>query len=172
MKRVIKGALPYIIIIVVVLLIKQFVLTTVRVDGDSMLDTLEDNDIMLLDRVSHHFTGVKRFDIVVVHHDNDELIKRIIGLPGDTIRYTDNKLYVNDEEVAEPFLTKKTQDFSLSDLGIDKIPEGKYFVMGDNRNHSMDSRDPGVGVLTRKDLIGRAWVRIYPFDNIGVIRHE
>ena len=165
MKRVIKGALPYIIIIVVVLLIKQFVLTTVRVDGDSMLDTLEDNDIMLLDRVSHHFTGVKRFDIVVVHHDNDELIKRIIGLPGDTIRYTDNKLYVNDEEVAEPFLTKKTQDFSLSDLGIDKIPEGKYFVMGDNRGNSYDSRY--FGLIDEKDIQGKAFFTIYPFDRFG-----
>ena len=87
-----KEYLPYIIVIIIVLLIKAFIVTPIRVNGPSMLDTLEDKDIMILDEVSFKFKGLKRFDIVVVNYKNEKIIKRVVGLPGETVEYKDNKL--------------------------------------------------------------------------------
>ena len=86
-----KEYLPYIIVIIIVLLIKAFIVTPIRVNGPSMLDTLEDKDIMILDEVSFKFKGLKRFDIVVVNYKNEKIIKRVVGLPGETVEYKDNK---------------------------------------------------------------------------------
>lgn len=152
--------LPYIIIIIVVLLIKMFIVTPIRVNGPSMLDTLEDKDIMILDEISFKFKGLKRFDIVVVNYKNEKIIKRVIGLPGETVEYRDNKLYINGKVVEEDFSHEVT-----ADVDPIKIPKNCYYVMGDNRVNSTDSRI--IGSVSIKDIRGTTKLTVFPFKRFG-----
>ena len=150
---------PYIIILIVVLLVKSYVITPIAVNGDSMFPTLEDNDIMILKKYDKK---IERFDIVVVSYNNKYLIKRVIGLPGETIKYENNKLYVNGEYIEENFLDKATtEDFELTG----KIPQEYYYVMGDNREISYDSRS--IGAFSIKKILGKTNYTLYPFQRIG-----
>lgn len=169
MKKIIKEIIPYLIIIVVVLLIKHFIVAPVRVIGDSMLNTLKNNDIMIENKLTYRFNKIKRFDIVVVKYDDTLIIKRVIGLPGDEIKYKDNKLYVNGKYYSEKYLKKGTEtlDFDLEKLfGVDKVPKDCYFVLGDNREVSKDSRM--IGFINKKDITGKASLTIFPFTRIGI----
>lgn len=152
--------LPYIIIIIVVLLIKMFIVTPIRVNGPSMLDTLEDKDIMILDEISFKFKGLKRFDIVVVNYKNEKIIKRVIGLPGEIVEYRDNKLYINGKVVEEDFSHEVT-----ADVDPIKIPKNCYYVMGDNRVNSTDSRI--IGPVSTKDIRGTTKLTVFPFKRFG-----
>ena len=105
-----------------------------------------------------------RFDIVVLTNRNERLVKRIIGLPGEKVEYIDSKLYIDGKEIAEPFIKNNvfTKDFTLQKLGYDKIPEGYYFVVGDNRNGSLDSRV--LGLISKKDIKGTIKINISRFN--------
>ena len=167
MKKIIKELYPYVVIIVCVVLFRTFIATPVRVDGDSMRDTLYNNDILILSKLSNNY---ERFDIVVVNYKNSKLVKRIIGLPGENISYKDNKLYINNEEI-EDVDTIRTIDFSLKELyGMEKIPSNHYFVMGDNRGNSLDSRDYRVGLIKKEDIVGITSFRLFPFNKIGKVK--
>lgn len=128
-----------------------------------MYPTLNDKDIMILNKIGYEVNGLERFDIVVVKYHDKYLIKRVIGLPGDNIKYKDNKLYINDEYVEEPFLNDDvvTWDFEM----VGTVPEDSYFVMGDNRVVSMDSRD--LGTFKKSRIIGKTNFTVYPFSNFG-----
>lgn len=162
MKEKYKEILSYIIIIIVVLLIKHYIITPIKVNGNSMNNTLKDKDIMILDKISYRFQEIKRFDIVVVKKGNDYLIKRVIGLPGETVEYKNNKLYINGKNIDEKFIHEKTNDFIMEE----KIPDDCYFVVGDNRPVSNDSRY--IGVINKKDILGKTSLVIFPFSRIGV----
>ena len=157
-----KAILSYIIIIVVVLLIKTYIATPVKVNGNSMNNTLKDNDIMILDKITYRFQKIERFDIVVLKNGDDYLIKRVIGLPGETVEYKNNKLYINGKNVDEKFIHEKTDDFVMNE----KIPDDCYFVVGDNRPISKDSRY--IGVINKKDILGKTSLVIFPFSRFGV----
>ncbi len=157
-----SGWLSYIIIIIAVILLKQFIIAPIRVNGDSMNETLLDKDIMILDKISYRFTDIKRFDIVVIKKDKEYLIKRVIGLPGENVEYRDNKLYINDKEVKENFNHEKTDDYVLEK----KIPEGYYFVVGDNRDISLDSRV--IGLIKREEILGKTSLVLFPFNRFGI----
>ncbi len=162
MKEKNKEILSYIIIIVVVLLIKTYIATPVKVNGNSMNNTLKDNDIMILDKITYRFQEIERFDIVVLKNGDDYLIKRVIGLPGETVEYKNNKLYINGKNVDEKFIHEKTDDFVMNE----KIPDDCYFVVGDNRPISKDSRY--IGVINKKDILGKTSLVIFPFSRFGV----
>lgn len=162
--KLLKDLIPYLVIIVVVVLIRTFIITPVRVDGPSMEKTLYNKDILLLEKYDKDY---KRFDIIVLKYNNDKLVKRIIGLPGDRIEYKHNTLYINGEETKEPFIDEETENFSLKQLGYNIIPEGYYFVVGDNRNNSLDSRY--IGLIKKKDIQGKVIFRIFPFKSFGKI---
>ena len=174
--RELLGWLFYILFIIgLTYLIITYVGQRTRVSGSSMETTLSDGDNLIVDKLSYRFQDPKRFDIVVFpykYEENTYYIKRIIGLPGDTVQVKDGYTYINGELLesdiygAEVMIEAGTASEPIT------LGEEEYFVLGDNRNHSLDSRDPSVGILKREDLIGRAWVRIYPFDKMGVIRHE
>ena len=165
MKEKIKPLLPYIIIIAVVLFIKAFIVTPIKVNGESMYPTLEEGDIMILNKTAYYFNKPKRFDIVVVDMPNEYLIKRVIGLPGEHIEYKNNTLYVDGKKIEENFKHGKTDDFNIKELGSDTVPSGYYLVLGDNRGNSLDSRE--LGFMKEEQLLGRTNLIILPFDRIG-----
>lgn len=156
----IKELLPYVLIVIIVILIKLFVVAPIRVNGPSMNYTLRDSDIMILDEISYKFKEIERFDIVVIHFEDEYLIKRVIALPGEEVEYQDNKLYINGKFIKEDFSHKKTEDFEKI-----KVPNNKYFVLGDNRTNSTDSRI--IGFIDKKNIRGKTSLVIYPFNRFG-----
>ena len=160
-----KELIIYGSIILAIILIRTFIVTPVRVNGTSMYSTLNDGEIMIFNKINYKFTDIKRFDIVVVKTENNKIIKRVIGLPGETLKYEDNVLYINGQEVKESYLKEKTEDFNINELGYKKIPQDCYFVMGDNRDNSNDSRI--IGCVKREQIKGKTSLVIFPFKNAG-----
>ena len=177
-KGIVKELLGWIVYIAIIIgltwLIITFVGQRTRVSGHSMEATLHDGDNLIVDKLSYHFREPKRFEIIVFpyrHKENTYYIKRIIGLPGETVQVKDGYVYINGEKLDENYGLEVMEDAGIAAEPIE-LGEDEYFVLGDNRNHSSDSRDPSVGILHRDELIGRAWVRIWPLDSIGVIPDE
>ena len=155
-------------------LIITFVGQRTKVSGNSMYDTLENGDNLILEKLSYRFHEPKRFDIVVfryTHKKNTFYIKRVIGLPGETVQIVDSKIYINGEILEENYGYEPIQDAKRASQPI-TLGEDEYFVLGDNRNDSSDSRDPAVGTVTRSQIIGKAWLRIWPLNKIGLINHR
>ena len=163
-----KNVLSYVIVIVLALLIKEYIFSPIKVNGSSMYPTLEDGDIMILNEIGYHLNGVNRFDIVVVKKDNDRIIKRVIGLPGETVSYKDNKLYINGNEVKEDFTHDITHNFDLSEIDVEVIPEDYYFVVGDNRGNSKDSRM--IGLVSKSEIKGKTNLILYTLKKIGNVK--
>lgn len=159
-KRIIKELIPYIIIVVVVVLIRTFIATPVRVDGDSMNKTFKNGDILILYKLSE----IKRFDVIVLHEekDNEKIIKRIIGMPGDTVAIKDGEIYINDEKIDDKYAYGMTSDYDRITLKSDE-----YFILGDNRLISKDSRY--FGPIKEKEIKGKVIFRIFPFGKFGKI---
>ncbi len=177
-KSIVRELLGWVLYILVIIgltyLIITFVGVRTRVSGSSMETTLSDKDQLIVDKISYRFRDPKRYDIVVFPYQYEEdtyYIKRIIGLPGETVQVVGGEVYINGEALGEQYGTEEMLNPGIAEEPV-TLGEDSYFVLGDNRNHSQDSRDPSVGVIHRKDLLGRAWVRIWPFDKFGVIRHE
>lgn len=176
MKSIVKEWLPYIIIVVVVVLIRSYIITPVVVRGDSMDDTLHDGEVLFLSKIHYRVDDIKRFDIVVVKDiDNDLIIKRVIGLPGDNIEYRDNVLYIDGKKIDRSFSDDETEDFTLDEIceisDIDcngKIPDDMYLVLGDNRDVSADSRVKGL--INKEQILGKTIFRIWPLNKIGVTK--
>lgn len=158
MKSKIKEAMPYIIIIVVILLARTFIITPIKVNGPSMNDTLKNGDVMIL--MKYNKNNIKRFNIVVLNHDGEKLIKRVVGMPGEDIEYKNNKLYINGKLLKNNYGKGKTDDFK------DYCPKGYYFVMGDNRENSLDSRY--FSCVDKKDILGTTSLVLFPFNRFGV----
>lgn len=177
MKKFLKEALQTSLIILAALLISLFIVTFIGqrtvVDGESMEDTLYHNDNLIVDKISYRFHEPERFDVIVfpAHYDSKTyLVKRVIGLPGETI-YIDGEgnIYIDDELLEEDYGKEVMLSGGIAQASI-TLGEDEYFVLGDNRNHSLDSRDHMVGNIQREDIIGKAWVRIYPLDKICVVK--
>ena len=175
LKEVLSSSLYILTVLLITFLVVKYVMVRTEVIGPSMQPTLYSKDNLMVEKLSYRFGDPERFDVIVFpfqYAERTYYIKRIIGLPGETIQIDDNgTIYINGEVLNENY-GKET----INNPGIAADPihlgQNEYFVLGDNRNDSSDSRDPSVGVLTREDLIGKAWVRVYPFDEMGVIKHE
>lgn len=162
---IIKEIGSYILVIILIILIKNFIVSPIRVNGTSMYPTLHDTDIMLLNKISYRFSNIERFDIIVLEYEDEYLIKRVIGLPGEKIEYKNNKLYVNNKIIEENFDKQDIENFKLQEIGASKVPENFYFVVGDNRLNSKDSRR--IGFISRNQIKGKSHFTIFPFNRIG-----
>lgn len=156
-----KDSFKYILVIIFVVILFLYVVSFQQVVGPSMQTTLQEGNIVVVSKLSYKFNDVKRGDILVFEYDGmKNLIKRVIGLPGEKIEFKDNVLYINDEAYEEKYLNDvKTEDYSS---GI--IPENQYIVLGDNRENSMDSRD--IGPIKKEDIIGKVTFRAFPFKKM------
>lgn len=177
-KSLAKEILGWVVYIVIVIILTYLIITFVgvrtKVEGRSMENTLHDGDNLIVDKISYRFRDPKRYEIIVFPYKYQEdvyYIKRIIGLPGETVQVIDGYVYIDGEKLDEDYGKEVMESSGLAQEPIE-LGEDEYFVLGDNRNHSADSRDASVGVLKREDLVGRAWIRIWPLDSIGVVKHD
>lgn len=157
-----------IIVIVVILFLMIYVVSITQVVGNSMHSTLENGEVLILNKFKYRFMDIERGDIISLQYaDTKYLIKRVIGLPGDSVSIRDNTLYINGELYVESYLDEGLvyDDFELSSLGYDKIPEDMYLVLGDNREDSLDSRE--IGLIRRDDIIGKVSFRIWPLNKLA-----
>ena len=181
MNKVMKEIISTLAYILGVLCLTWLVITFVgqrtEVDGSSMEPMLSNGDNLIVDKITYRFKDPQRFDIIVFpfkYKENTYYIKRIIGLPGETVQIDEQgNIYINGEILKENY---GREIIKSENVGIAREPivlgEDEYFVMGDNRNNSTDSRTEVVGNIKRADIIGRAWVRIWPFSKIGVLKHQ
>ena len=173
-----KEILSWVFYIAFVLVLTWVIITFVgqrtRVDGRSMMNTLHDGDNLIVEKLSYRFSDPKRFDIIVFPPTGKKeyYIKRIIGLPGETVQIDENgNIYINGELLEENYGAETIQNPGRAAKPI-TLGDDEYFVMGDNRNNSKDSRSEEVGNVKRSQIIGRAWLRIWPFDQFGLLVHH
>lgn len=144
----------------------------IRVVGNSMSDQVKSGQEILIDKISYELRDIKRYDVIVYKSElsgqEEYVVKRVIGLPGEEIQIVDSKIYINGEEIEDKYYKENFESGSAS--SIIKISDNEYFVMGDNRNLSQDSRFEYVGNIKRGDILGRAWLIISPFSKIGIIK--
>ena len=175
LKEILSTSLYLLVVLALTFLIVTYVGQRTKVIGSSMEPMLEDGDNLIVDKIAYRFEEAIRLYIIVFpfrYEEKTYYIKRIIGLPGETV-YIDESgaVYINGEVLKESYGKETIIDpgraFEPVILG-----EDEYFVMGDNRNNSSDSRDPVVGNIHRDEFIGKAWMRIWPFDKLGMIKHQ
>ncbi len=169
------GMLLYIgVVLVITFLIITFVGQRTHVSGDSMKNTLHHGDQLIVDKITYRFKEPVRYDIIVFPYQYEEdtfYIKRIIGLPGETVQIVNGEIYINGEILRETYGREVIRDPGMAAEPV-QLGEDEYFVLGDNRNASSDSREPSVGVIHRNDIVGRAWIRIWPLNKAGILKHQ
>lgn len=170
-----KDASGYIITFILIAIIIMFFINFVPVVGNSMDPAISDGQVVVTSKVANLFAKIDRFDIVVFSKGNNKYIKRVVGLPKEKISYKNNFLYVGTQGYKEENLKKDTvtADFEFEDIcSIEKcsdgvIPEDYYLVLGDNRENSIDSRDSSIGLISRKEIIGKIYFRVWPLGAIS-----
>ena len=171
-KEIREWVLAFAAALVIVFILRSFLFTLIRVDGPSMSDTLLDGDTLFVNVLDMRLNGPDRFDVVICKYPNrpDQYVKRVIGLPGDTLAVRGGVLYINDQPIEEPFLSDARTvrfDKDSNSFGPVKIPEGHYYVMGDNRDDSNDSRS--IGMIPEEMFIGKVEYILFPINRIGAV---
>lgn len=168
-----------VIVIVIAFGIKYFIVQPFIVDGNSMLPNFENNEYLLVEKISYHLHQPERGDVIVFHppgQNDQNYIKRVIGLPGETVEITNNQVKIINSDhpdgviLTENYLPPATKTTGSSLDTKVSLSKDEYFVMGDNREHSSDSRE--WGALPKSNIIGRSWLNVYPFENFGIIAHQ
>ncbi len=161
-----------VIVYACVYLIPTYVMQRTIVDGPSMLDTLHDNESLLVDKFYYKIGGLNRFDIIVFYPhgrgDEEYYVKRIIGLPGETVQIIGSDIYINGEVLDEHYGKDPIDDPGIAAEPI-TLGDNEFFVLGDNREISLDSRYEDVGLVSGKNIGGRAMIRIWPLNKFGLI---
>jgi signal peptidase I len=175
LREILSTSLYILVVLCITYLVIHFVGQRTQVSGSSMEPTLSNDDNLIVDKISYRFKDPERFDIIVFPFQYEEktyYIKRIIGLPGETVQIDEEgNILINGEILEENYGKEVIQNPGRAYEPI-TLGDDEYFVMGDNRNNSTDGRDPAVGNIKREDIIGKAWLRIYPFDKFGFIKHR
>ncbi len=173
-REIMEMVIYFVVVILLASFIVNFIGQRTVVNGSSMETTLTDGDNLIVDKISYRFKDPQRFDIIVFPFQWEEdtyYIKRIIGMPGETVQIVDSQILINGEVLEENYGREKIERAGRASEVI-TLGEDEYFVMGDNRNYSADSREEEVGNIKREDIVGRAWVRIYPFSDFGILKHQ
>lgn len=157
--ELIKKEKKFITIVIIIIILKIFVFNFILVKGDSMNPKYKNNDFMFLNKIIYRFSNIKRQEVVVIKYKDNDLIKRIIGLPNDKIKVENGKLYINNKEVKENYINSYTASYDFDEI---TLKDNEYFVVGDNRYNSYDSRN--FGTITKNNIIGRVEFKIFPFD--------
>lgn len=161
-----------VLILAATFLLVHFVGQRTTVQGISMYPTLNEGDSLIVDKISYQFSDPKRFDVVVFpfqYQDETYYIKRVIGLPGETVQIKEGSIYINGQPLYEAYGQEVIEKAGLASEPI-TLGEDEYFVLGDNRNNSSDSREPSVGNVSKKNIIGKAFLRVWPVKKFGLIR--
>ncbi|CDQ19945.1 signal peptidase I [Halobacillus karajensis] len=149
-------------------ILRTFFFATSIVEGASMDPTLKNGERVMFNKIVYYIDEPNRGDIVIIERPVKSYVKRVIGQPGDTVEIRDHELYVNGEQQTQEYLTEEASS-ATRDFGPVEVPKGKYFVMGDNRSISKDSRN-GLGFVEEEEIIGRTELIIYPFDEWGLTK--
>lgn len=156
---------------VIAILLRTFIFQMALVNQSSMEPTLHEGQMLVIAKINYLVGNPQRGQIVVLKDDTENklLIKRVIGLPGETVELKDGKVFINDGELSPDYTAAPTYPY-MQDQNKWTLPEGEYFVMGDNREHSRDSRAADVGMIDRKKIVGEAVFRLWPFNKLGTIK--
>lgn len=177
LKEILNTGIYLLVVLLATYLLITYVIQRTEVSGASMEPTLHNADNLFVDKITYRFNDPERFDVIVFpFHYQDETfyIKRIIGLPGETVQIDESgTIYINGEVLSESFGKEVIQADKIG-LAAEPITlgEDEYFVLGDNRNDSFDSRYAQVGNITKDEIIGRAWLRIWPLSDFGFVKHD
>jgi len=177
MRELLNTAIYLLCVLGAVWLVITFVGQRTEVEGASMENTLHNGDNLIVDKLSYRFHDPERFDIIVFpfqFQDNTYYIKRIIGLPGETVQIMDDgSIDINGEKLEENYGMEVIKPETIGRAAEPiELGDDEYFVMGDNRNNSSDSRTDMVGNIKRENIIGKAWLRIWPVSDFGVLQHQ
>lgn len=172
-KDIVKGIISLLLCVGIAIgvsfCIIHFVAHHTKVDGSSMEANLHDGDDIIVEKISYYMHDPERYDVIVFpFSDNVYYIKRVIGLPGESIQIKDGKIYIDGVQLWEQYGNAMIEDPGLAKEEI-VLGKDEYFVLGDNRNSSIDSRKAEVGVVKRDNIVGKAWLRFYPFSDFGLI---
>ncbi len=172
LKEILEWTEAVLIALVLVILIRGFIFENTKVLGHSMEPTLHHNNAIIVNKFIYKFTKPKQGDIIVFPYKQDptkDYIKRVLGLPGDTVNIKNHIVYINDLPLDESYKLETMAE--LGDITFPfVVPQGTYFVMGDNRNNSSDSRYRDVGTIKKSDIIGKAVLRVWPLNQLGLIK--
>ena len=175
LKEILSTSLYLLVVLALTFLVVTYVGQRTKVSGSSMEPMLSDGDNLIVDKISYRFSEPERYDIIVFpfrYAEKTYYIKRIIGLPGETVFIDEEgNIFINEELLQESYGREVIEDPGRAFEPV-VLGENEYFVLGDNRNNSSDSRDPVVGNIHRDEFIGKAWVRIWPFNKMGMIKHQ
>lgn len=169
LRTVLSLSVCIVIALLVSLCITKYIAHHTSVEGNSMEPTFYNSDQLIVENISYYLHEPERFDVIVFPFtDEISYIKRIIGLPGEKIRILNGNIYINDKLLKEDYGKEKIREPGIAVNGI-TLGEDEYFVLGDNRNASVDSRKEEVGPIHRSDIKGKVWLRVYPFDKFGLL---
>ncbi len=175
MRKIFREIALTLVMAIVIFLLLQATVQSFIIVGTSMQPNFQDGERILINKVVYRFDQPERGDVIIFHPGGDQeadYIKRIIGLPGESVEIKDGVVYIHEEDgnvftLAEPYIAEAAR----RDFEGDTIPEDEYFVLGDNRNNSNDSRSPSVGTVPQEDIIGKAWLLIWPPGEWGLAAH-
>lgn len=174
-KNILYVVFSVVITISVVYIFMHFIARPYVVDGDSMNPTLYNHDFLIVNRLEYRISDPERYDLIVFPDKNGEdieYVKRIIGLPGETVQIMNGKIYINAQELNEFY----GKDDYIEDIGNIGFPialgPNEYFVLGDNRNDSIDSRNTAIGIVNRIEIVGRAGFRLFPLNSFGSLKYQ
>ena len=174
-REILNTSIFVLAVLILSFLLIKFVGQRTQVIGPSMQPTLYDGDNLILDKITYRFRDPKRFEVVVFpfrNGENKNYIKRVIGLPGETVKIDDEgNIYINGEKLEESFGLEVIKNPGIAAEGM-TLGEGEFFVLGDNRNNSEDSRYEVVGPVKKSEIMGRAWLRIWPLNSFGFVKHK